>query len=103
MLRRLQNLKQLKMSVKEYMEEFYRLSIRSGKNEERLESIVRYVNGLSYAIQDEFHVLNFHSMVEAYQATLRIDQPTGRRLDADRGRGRSARGRSIVNRFLSTC
>jgi hypothetical protein len=56
LLRRLQNLKQLKMLVKEYMEEFYKLSIRSRKNEESLESISRYVNGLSYAIQDEFHV-----------------------------------------------
>jgi len=63
MLRRLQNLKKLKMSVKEYTKEFYRLFIRFGKNEESLEPIIRYVNGLSYAIQYEFHVLNFHSMV----------------------------------------
>jgi hypothetical protein len=32
------------------------------------------VNGLSYAIQDEFHVLNFHSVAEDYQATLRIEE-----------------------------
>lgn len=47
------------MSIKEYMKDFYKLSIRSRHNEESLESIARYVNGLSYAIQDEFNVLNF--------------------------------------------
>jgi hypothetical protein len=37
------------------------------------------VNGLSYAIQDEFDVLNFHSVVEAYQVTLRIEEKLQRK------------------------
>ena len=32
------------------------------------------MTGLSYEIQDEFNVLNFHSVVEAYQSTLRIEE-----------------------------
>ena len=67
LLRRLQNLKQLKMSVKEYTEEFYRISIRSRHIEESTKSIVRYANGVSYAIQDEFTILNFYLVVETYQ------------------------------------
>ena len=39
-----------------------------------MESIARYVNGLSYAIQDEFNVPNFHSVVEGYQVALRIEE-----------------------------
>ena len=45
-----------------------------GKNEESIESISRYVNGLIYAIQDYFNVLNFHSVAKAYQASLRIEE-----------------------------
>ena len=74
LLRRLHNLKQVNMLVKEYEEEFYMHSIRSGQNEESTESVARYVNGLSYAIQDEFNALNFHSVAEAYQVALRIEE-----------------------------
>ena len=72
--RRLQNSKQLKMPVKEYMKELYNISIRFGYNDESSESIARYVNSLSYVIKYEFNVLNFHSVVEAYQADLRIEE-----------------------------
>ena len=58
-------MKQPKMSVKEYINEFYRISIRSRQIEERKKYILRYVNGY-YAIQDEFTILNFHSVAEAY-------------------------------------
>ena len=70
----LHNLKQLKMPVKEYIEEFYKISIRVGQNEESLESISRYVNDLSYAIQDEFNVLNFLSVAKDYPTDLRIEE-----------------------------
>ena len=51
--------------VNEYIGEFYKLSIRYGKNEESLEYISIYVNGLNYAIRDEFNVLNFHYVMKA--------------------------------------
>jgi hypothetical protein len=41
------------MTVKEYMEEFYRLNIRTGHRESDDEKVFRYMNGLRYDIQDE--------------------------------------------------
>ena len=55
------------------MEEFYNLSISCRQIQESLESITRYVNGLSFAIQDKFNILNFRSVVEDYQESLRIE------------------------------
>jgi hypothetical protein len=49
--RRLQNLKQRGLSVKEYTEEFYRLNIRAGQKENEGEKTARYINGLRYEIQ----------------------------------------------------
>eukprot|EP00253_Pinus_taeda_P003235 PITA_03235 len=46
LFKQMQNLKQKGMSVKEYTEEFYRLSIRTGHAEDDLEKVARYVNGL---------------------------------------------------------
>ena len=51
--KQMQNLKQKGMSVKEYTEELYRLSIRIGHVEDDLGKTARYVNGLRYEIQDE--------------------------------------------------
>jgi hypothetical protein len=38
------------------------------------------VNGTSYFLQDEFHVLIFISMVEAYQVILRIEEKLLRKI-----------------------
>ena len=46
LLRKMQNLKQKDMTVKEYIEEFYRLDIKSGHVDEDVEKIARYINGL---------------------------------------------------------
>jgi hypothetical protein len=43
---RMQNLRQNLMSVKEYTEEFYRISIREGHQESDDEKVSRYMNGL---------------------------------------------------------
>ena len=53
LLRKMQNLKQKDMIVKEYIEEFYRLDIRFGHVDDDVEKIARYINGLRYGIQDE--------------------------------------------------
>ena len=34
------------MSIKEYTEELYRLSIRAGHAEDDMEKVARYINGL---------------------------------------------------------
>ena len=48
--KQLQNLRQNGMSVKEYTEEFYRLSIRAEHVEYGMEKVARYINGLWYDI-----------------------------------------------------
>jgi hypothetical protein len=52
LFRRMQNLRQKLMTVKEYTEDFYRLNIRAGHRESNDEKVARYMNGLRYEIQD---------------------------------------------------
>ena len=46
LLRRMQNLEQKDMSVKDYTKEFYRLDIKFGHIDDEIEKVVRYLNGL---------------------------------------------------------
>jgi hypothetical protein len=57
LFRRMQNLRQKLMTVKEYTEEFYRLNIRVGHRERDDEKVSRYMNGLRYDIQDEMSMV----------------------------------------------
>jgi hypothetical protein len=57
LFRRMQNLRQKLMIVKEYTEEFYRLNIRAGHRESDDEKVARYMNGLRYDIQDEMSMV----------------------------------------------
>jgi len=66
LFKQMKNLKQKGMSVKEYTEEFYRLSIRTGHVEDDLEKVARYVNGLRYEIQDEIGLLSLKYVEDAY-------------------------------------
>jgi hypothetical protein len=50
LFRKMKNLRQKGMTVKEYTEEFYRLNIRTGKWERDEEKVARYINGLRYEI-----------------------------------------------------
>jgi len=79
LLKIIQNLKKLMMLVEEYMKEFYRLYIRSRYNDGSLKSISKDVSGLSYAIQDEFHVLNFCLVAMDNQETFRTKEKLLRR------------------------
>ena len=45
------------MTVKEYIEEFYRLNIKAGHHESNDEKAARYMNGLRYEIQDEMSMM----------------------------------------------
>jgi hypothetical protein len=56
LFRRMQNLRQKMMTVKEYTEEFYQLNIRAGHRESDDEKVARYMNGLRYDIQDEMRM-----------------------------------------------
>ena len=57
---------------------------------------------MSYAIEDEFNVLNFRSMVEAYLAAMRIEeklfkkqQNVRRALDMDEGRKKKSKWKKV--------
>jgi hypothetical protein len=50
LFRRMQNFRQELMSVKDYIEVFYRINIRAGHQEIDDEKFSRYMNGLRYDI-----------------------------------------------------
>ena len=50
LFKRLHNLKQKDMTVKDYIEEFYKLTIRSGHRELSKEKVAWYINGLRFNI-----------------------------------------------------
>ena len=90
--------------MKEYTEEFYKVSIRAGKIQDANEKVARYINGLRMEIQDEISVLFPKTVEEAYQMVLKAEEKLMRKKSARsrgtfRGRGsQSGRGRSITPR-----
>jgi hypothetical protein len=71
LFRRMQNLRQKLMTVKEYTEEFYKLNIRAGHRESDDEKVARYMNGLRYDIQDEMSMETIRTVEDAYQMVLK--------------------------------
>ena len=69
--RKLQNLRQRGMTMKEYTEEFYRLNIRSGQREKDDEKVVKYINGLRYEIQDEINMMTMRTVEDSYHIALK--------------------------------
>ena len=61
------------MSVKDYVEEFYKLTIRSGHRELSKEKVAWYVNGLRFNIQDEVGILKIDSVEDTYQYDLKVE------------------------------
>jgi hypothetical protein len=95
LFRRMQNLRQKMMTVKEYTEEFYRLNIRAGHRESDDEKVARYLNGLRYDIQDELSMVTIRTVEDAYQMALKAEEKLSRK-QGQRGRGRSQpRGKAI--------
>ena len=66
LFRQMQNLRQRLLTVKEYIEEFYRVSIRARQFQDTPEKTARYVNGLKLEIQDEIGLLSPKTVEEAY-------------------------------------
>jgi hypothetical protein len=95
LFRRMQNLRQKLMTVKEYTEEFYRLNIRAGHRESDDEKVARYLNGLRYDIQDELSMVTIRTVEDAYQMALKDEEKLSRK-QGQRGRGRSQpRGKTV--------
>ena len=62
------------MTVKEYTEEFFKLSIRAGQTQTDIERVAKYINGLRYEIQDEISLLNLKNVEDAYQEASRVEE-----------------------------
>jgi hypothetical protein len=95
LFRRMQNLRQKLMIVKEYTEEFYRLNIRAGHRESNDEKVARYMNGLRYEIQDEISMETILMVEDAYQMALKAEENLSCKK-IQRGRGRSQPGGKAV-------
>jgi hypothetical protein len=89
LFRKLQNLRQKGMTVKEYTEEFYRLNIRTGQRERDEERVARYINGLRYEIQDELSMMSVRTVEDAYQFALKAEEKLARKQN-QRGRGKGS-------------
>jgi hypothetical protein len=74
LLRKLQNLRQKGLSMKEYTKEFYKLNIRVGHRENDEEKVVRYINGLRYAIQDEINMMTMRTVEDDDQVALKAEE-----------------------------
>ena len=74
LFRRMQNLRQKLMTMKEYTEEFYRLNIKAGHQENDNEKVSRYLNGLRYDIQDELSMVTIRTVEDAYQMALKAEE-----------------------------
>jgi hypothetical protein len=97
LFRKLQNLRQKGLTVKEYTEEFYKLNIRAGQREKDDEKVSRYINGLRYEIQDEINMITVRTVEDAYQIALKAEEKLARK-QSQRSRGRSLnRGKGIVH------
>ena len=57
LFKRMKNLRQKLMTVKEYTKEFYRLNIRAGHRESNDEKVARYMNGRRYDILDNMSMV----------------------------------------------
>ena len=91
LFRRMQNLRQKLMTVKEYTEEFYKLNIRAGHRESDDEKVARYMNGL-----DEMSMVTIRTVEDAYQMALKAEEKLSRK-QGQRSRGRSQpRGKSVA-------
>jgi hypothetical protein len=74
MFRRMQNLRQKGMKVKEYTEEFYRLNIRAGHRRSEDEKVSRYMNDLRYYTQDEMSMVTIRNVEDSYQVALKAEE-----------------------------
>lgn len=60
---------------------------------------MRYVNGLKYSIQDEMSTHYFHTVDEAYQVSLKVEELVDKKMKQKlRGKGPRGRRRASTSR-----
>jgi hypothetical protein len=74
LFRRMKNLRQKMMSMKEYIEVLYKINIREGHREGNDEKVARYMNGLRYDIQDEMSMMIIRTIEDSYQMDLKAKE-----------------------------
>ena len=74
--------------MKDFIKEFYRLSIRSRLTDKGEEEVANYVNGMKYAIQDYLILSRFMTFRGSYQLALKVEEKLSRTL--------TSRGNSIA-------
>jgi hypothetical protein len=74
LFRRMQNLRQKGMIVKEYIEEFYKLNIRAIHHESDDKKVARYMNGLRYEIQYEMSMVTIKNVEDSYQIASQAEE-----------------------------
>eukprot|EP00253_Pinus_taeda_P017958 PITA_17958 len=101
--RRVQNLRQKGIIVKEYTEEFYR-DLRAGYTDDTPEKTARYVNGLRMEILEEISILSPRNIEESFQSDVKAEEKINRKQNNRRGRGNGrgqgqsyGRGRTATN------
>ena len=67
------------MFVKDYIEELYKLTIRSRHRELSKEEVAQYVNGLRFNIQNEVGMLKIEFVEDAYQYALKVEDKLKRK------------------------
>ena len=83
LFKKLQNLKQKDMTMKDYTEEFYKLTIQSGHSELSKEKVDQYINGLRFNIQDEASMLKIDLVEDSYQYTLKVYDKLKRKIQGN--------------------
>jgi uncharacterized protein YjbK len=59
------------MIVKEYIEEFYRMNIKTGQREIDEEKVAIYINSLRYEVQEELSMMSVRIVEDSYQFSLK--------------------------------
>ena len=67
------------MTMKDYIEEFYKLTIHFGHRELSKEKEARYINGLKFNIQDEVGMPKIDLVEDAYKYALKVEEKLKRK------------------------
>lgn len=83
------NLKQRENDVASYTEEFHKLCLRSKVQEAESIKVERYVNGLTWNIQEEIQFWTPNIVQKCYQLALKVEEKLRKKQDfSNRSRGK---------------
>ena len=91
--KQMQNLRQRLLTVREYIEEFYKVNIRAGYTKDNYEKVSIYMNGLIMEIQDYMSLFSPKLVEEAYHHALKVEEKLNRRNNSGKGKGQAYRGK----------